>query len=154
MHCSGRKDVMKKENIIQADAGIRPYDFFAKVMGGKWKPYLIRGIAHRGYIRFNESMRILGVSAKVLKQQLRELEEDGIIERKVYSVVPTRVDYVLTETGKTLIPIYDLIFNWSLKRMEALNLPVSPFSYTFHGGDTQEDLKYLEKVYSDEDLAE
>lgn len=44
--------------------------------------------------------------------------------------------------------------DWSLKRMEALNLPVAPFSYTFHGGDTQEDLKYLEKVYSDEDLAE
>lgn len=145
---------MKKENIIQADAGIRPYDFFAKVMGGKWKPYIIRGISHKGYIRFNESMRILGVSAKVLKQQLRELEEDGIIQRKVYPVAPARVDYVFTETGKSLIPIYNMIFDWSVKRLEELNLPVAPFSYAFHGCDIQKDLDYLEKVYSDEDPAE
>ena len=145
---------MKKENIVQADAGIRPYDFFAKVMGGKWKPYLIRGISHKGYIRFNESLRILGVSAKVLQQQLRELEDDGIIQRKVYSVVPPRVDYVFTELGEKLVPIYDLIFDWSLDRMKELNLPIAPFSYSFHGQSTQEEMDYLERIFSDENAAE
>ena len=96
-------------------------------------------------------MRILGVSAKVLQQQLRELEEDGIIERKVYSVVPARVDYIFTEVGKSLMPIYDLIFDWSLKRMQELDLPIAPFSYSFHGQATQEEQDYLDKVYSDED---
>lgn len=142
---------MKKENIANIDNGIRPYDFFNRVMGGKWKPYLIRGISHKGHIRFNEAMRILGVSAKVLQQQLRELEEDGIIERKVYSVVPARVDYIFTEVGKSLMPIYDLIFDWSLKRMQELDLPIAPFSYSFHGQATQEEQDYLNKVYSDED---
>lgn len=143
---------MKKENILNIDTGIRPYDFYAKVMGGKWKPYIIRGISHKGYIRFNEAMRILNVSAKVLQQQLRELEEDGIIERVVYSVVPPRVDYVFTDLGKKLVPIYDLIFEWALERMEELDLPVAPFSYSFHGQATQEDLAYLEKVYADDEV--
>ena len=141
---------MKKENIANIDIGIRPYDFFNRVMGGKWKPYIIRGISCKGYIRFNEAIRVLGVSAKVLQQQLRELEEDGIIERKVCSVVPPRVDYVFTENGKALTPIYDLIFDWSLKRMQELDLTVAPFSYSFHGQATPEDLEYLDKVYSDE----
>ena len=123
------------KRIHEMDEGIRPYDYFSKVMGGKWKPFIIRGIAHNGYIRFNEFSYITGVTPKVLKQQLQELEDDGIIERIVHNVVPPRVDYVFTKDGEKLVPIYDLIFDWSLEQLEKRGEKVAPYSYLYHEMD-------------------
>lgn len=125
------------KRIHELDEGIRPYDYFRKVMGGKWKPYIIRGIQYNGYIRFNEFSYITGVTPKVLKQQLEELEEDGIIKRIVHTVVPPRVDYVFTEEGKKLVPIYDLIYDWSLEQLEKRGEKIAPYSYLYHN---QEDV--------------
>ena len=123
------------QRIHEMDEGIRPYDYFNKVMGGKWKPFIIRGIAFKGFVRFNELTYILGVTPKVLKQQLDELENDGIIERVVYNQVPPRVDYVFTEEGKELVPIYDMIYKWALKRLEEKKEKVAPYSYVYHQND-------------------
>lgn len=123
------------------DVGIRPYDYFHKVMGGKWKPYIIRGIHHNGYVRFNELLRILGISPKVLQQQLRELESDGIIQRVVYTVVPPWVDYVFTDAGKELVPIYDMIYKWSLARLKEQGAPIAPYTYIFHEDDPENHLE-------------
>ncbi|MDR1815501.1 MAG: winged helix-turn-helix transcriptional regulator [Clostridiales Family XIII bacterium] len=119
---------MKNEH----DPGIRPYDYFYGVLGGKWKPYILRGLFFKEKIRFNETRRILGVSEKMLLQQLRELERDGIITREVFPEVPPRVEYSLTPAGEELRPIFDLIYRWSLARLRERDIEVAPLSFRYH----------------------
>jgi len=81
------------------------------ILGGKWKGVILYHLFKDGTLRFSELFRTLkGVNQRLLTKQLRELEEDGIISREVFAVVPPRVEYSLTEEGKTL---YELIMGLS-----------------------------------------
>jgi len=83
-----------------------------EVIGGKWKGVLLYHLLN-GTLRFGELRRLVpDVTQRMLTQQLRELERDGVIERKVYAQVPPRVDYSLTKFGKTLEPIVLMLRNW------------------------------------------
>lgn len=85
-----------------------------EVIGGKWKPILLHYIA-REPRRSGELQRLVPqASAKVLTEQLRELERDDIIVRTVHSQVPPRVDYALTDLGRTLIPVLDAMCAWGV----------------------------------------
>ncbi|MFS8130657.1 MAG: winged helix-turn-helix transcriptional regulator [Candidatus Dojkabacteria bacterium] len=82
------------------------------VMGGKWKALLLWNLS-KGTKRFSELQKLMeGITQKMLTQQLRELEYDGLISRKVYPVVPPKVEYTLTEYGKTLQPVLDAMAKW------------------------------------------
>lgn len=82
------------------------------VIGGKWKP-LILWLLNGRTLRFSELNREIGtITQKMLTQQLRELEKDGLVLRKVYAQIPPKVEYSLTEYGKTLDPILKLMCNW------------------------------------------
>lgn len=82
------------------------------VIGGKWKP-IILWILHDGVRRFGEIKRFIPViTQKMLTQQLRELEQEGIINRKIYAVVPPKVEYCLTKYGQTLTPILNTMAKW------------------------------------------
>ncbi|HRN96121.1 MAG TPA: helix-turn-helix domain-containing protein [Candidatus Levybacteria bacterium] len=82
------------------------------VIGGKWKP-LILWVLTDQTLRFNELHKsIEGVTQKMLTQQLRDLEYEGLIKRKVYPVVPPKVEYSLTEYGKSLQPILKVMAKW------------------------------------------
>ncbi|MGI5402626.1 winged helix-turn-helix transcriptional regulator [Streptomyces sp. CA-135486] len=77
-------------------------DAAVDVVGGKWKPLILWAL-HDGTYRFGElKRRVSGVSEKMLIQQLRELEADGIVHREVYREVPPRVEYSLTDLGRAL----------------------------------------------------
>ena len=92
-----------------------PVNITLKVIGGKWKPLLMWLLAEQT-LRFNELQKSMnGVTQKMLTQQLRELEADGLIERKVYPVVPPKVEYSLTEYGKTLKPVLMSMADWGEK---------------------------------------
>ena len=82
------------------------------VIGGKWKPLILWALGDK-VLRFSELQRDLpGVNAKMLTKQLRELEEDGVILRTVYPEVPPRVEYAMTDFGRTLIPILQALCAW------------------------------------------
>ena len=82
------------------------------VMGGTWKPVILFHLLP-GKKRFGELGRIIGgITQRMLTLQLRELEEAGIVERTVYAEVPPRVDYALTELGRSLQPVLIAMRNW------------------------------------------
>lgn len=83
------------------------------MISDKWKVVIICKLKG-GTLRFNELMRALsGVTQKVLTSQLRELEEDGLVSRKIYAEVPPRVEYSLTPLGETLIPVLEKLEEWA-----------------------------------------
>ena len=84
------------------------------VMGGTWKPIILFQLLH-GKKRFGELSRAIpGITQRMLTLQLRELEEAGIVERTVYAEVPPRVDYALTELGRSLQPVLIAMRNWGI----------------------------------------
>jgi DNA-binding HxlR family transcriptional regulator len=86
------------------------------VVGGKWKAILINRIYFDSPARFGALKRCLtGISQTMLTSQLRELEEDGIISRKIYAEIPPKVEYTLTEFGLTLAPIIQSMADWGIK---------------------------------------
>lgn len=83
------------------------------LVGGKWKMLVLWLLRDRS-VRFSELRRFLNrITHKMLTQQLRELEQSGLINRTVYPVVPPKVEYALTEEGKKLIPILETLCDWS-----------------------------------------
>lgn len=83
------------------------------VIGGRWKSVIIFHLIENGVMRFGELRKsIPKVTQRMLTNQLRELEEDGIVNRKVYPEVPPKVEYRLTEHGKTLEPIMYAMREW------------------------------------------
>ncbi|WP_250278114.1 winged helix-turn-helix transcriptional regulator [[Clostridium] colinum] len=90
-----------------------------KMIGGKYKPLILYYLIENKTKRFNEILSFLNsVSQKTLTNQLRELETDGLINRKIYPQVPPKVEYSITEKGKTLLPILDLMCEWSEKNID------------------------------------
>ena len=82
------------------------------LIGDKWKVLILRDLMD-GTKRFGELKKSIGtVSQKVLTAQLRDMEEKGLLTRKVYAEVPPRVEYTLTETGYSLKPILDAMWTW------------------------------------------
>ncbi len=89
-----------------------PVNITLKVIGGKWKPVILWYLKDE-IKRFNQlSKEITGITQKMLIQQLRELEQDGIIKRKVMPVIPPHVEYSITSYGQSLQPILISMAEW------------------------------------------
>lgn len=89
-----------------------PVETTLTLIGDKWKVLILRDLL-TGTKRFGELKKSVGgVSQKVLTAQLRDMEESGLLTRKVYAEVPPRVEYSLTELGHSLHPILDAMWNW------------------------------------------
>ena len=84
-----------------------------QLIGNKWKLLIIRNLIYNEKQRFGDFIKTIpAISKKVLTDNLRSLEEDGLIEREVFAEVPPRVEYSLSDLGKTLKPILDAMFDW------------------------------------------
>lgn len=87
--------------------------------GNKWALLTVLIIGEQGVVRFNELSRLIpDVSSRVLSSTLRTLEADGFIDRKVYAVVPPKVEYRLTEVGKSLLPLIRQLTEWAQTNMK------------------------------------
>ena len=91
-----------------------PVETTAQLIGSKWRLLIMRDLLD-GTKRFGELKRSLGsISQKVLTSNLREMEERGLVERRVYPEVPPRVEYSLTEAGASLRPVIDAMRTWGV----------------------------------------
>ncbi len=89
-----------------------PVEITLRVIGGKWKPVILFYLSE-GTLRFNElSKKLQNVTQKMLTKQLREMETDGLVKRKVYPEIPPKVEYSITPYGKTLKPILSSMCKW------------------------------------------
>ena len=88
------------------------------IIGGKYKVIILWHLHKDGTLRYSEIRRIIPqATSKMLTQQLRELEADGVIHREVYPVVPPKTEYSLTEFGQTLVPILQAMSEWGRGHM-------------------------------------
>lgn len=89
------------------------------VIGGKWKMLILWHLGKGGTKRFGELKALIpDITQRMLVSQLRELEEDLIVHREVYPVVPPKVEYSLTKQGESLMPILDAMYAWGKQYME------------------------------------
>jgi DNA-binding HxlR family transcriptional regulator len=90
-----------------------------QVIGGKWKLIILHKLGQEGTMRFSEVKRsIPNITQKMLTQQLRELESDGVVRREVYPQVPPKVEYSLTELGESILPVIGSLCRWGERYAE------------------------------------
>lgn len=98
---------------IVNEHGICPMPDIAKLIGGKWKLIILQILIFRGMKRFNELRRMIdGVTQTMLTKQLRALEHDGLVERKVFAEVPPRVEYTATARARELEQMFLAMHDW------------------------------------------
>ncbi|AFM40136.1 putative transcriptional regulator [Desulfosporosinus acidiphilus SJ4] len=84
------------------------------LIGGKWKALILWHLGDKT-LRYNEMRKVLpSITPKMLTQQLRELEDSGLVKRLIYTQIPPKVEYSLTDAGKSLLPILDTLCKWGL----------------------------------------
>lgn len=110
---------MQKKEEIGSIIEICPVRNVIARFGNKWALLTVLIIGEQGVVRFNELSRLIpDVSSRVLSSTLRTLEADGFIDRKVYAVVPPKVEYRLTDVGKSLLPLIQQLTEWAQTNMK------------------------------------
>ena len=95
-------------------------------LGGKWKIRILFTLYNSKKVRFNELKKVLKtITQQMLSKQLKELETDGIVNRKVHQVVPPKVEYSLTDFGLSVIPILKSFSDWNKKNTKTISLKLN-----------------------------
>jgi DNA-binding HxlR family transcriptional regulator len=98
-----------------------PMEIGLNILSGKWKLKILWQMSKKS-VRFNELQRLLGnITTKTLTQQLRELEEQGIVQRTVYPDKPPKVEYSLTELGQSINPVLKSLCDWGKNYQDITN---------------------------------
>lgn len=116
-----------------------PYGHFIKLIGGKWKPYILIAIDFEGSIRFNSIIKKWKeVSPKMLYQHLRALEEDGLIYRQEVPDVRQHVEYFLTDSGKKIIPIIKKMYKFAINDMIEKDILIDSRAFDYYNPSRRE----------------
>lgn len=100
-----------------------PVEFTKNRIAGKWKLVILWHIYAQEIIRYGElKERVQNITHKMLSNQLKELIEFDLVHKKIYHQVPPKTEYSLTEKGKTLVPLLDMMYEWGMKNMEEAQL--------------------------------
>jgi DNA-binding HxlR family transcriptional regulator len=135
---------------VNFDEPTNPYHYALHCIGGKWKMTLLHEIYTYGKIRFNQTLKVLPISEKMLSQQLKELIEDGLVQRVVTGdTFPPTIDYVLTIDGARIIPALDIMYIWSIRQMDAKDIPIDADAFAVHKSEKYVDaLKDVMEAHS------
>lgn len=107
---------MSIECIQNANIEDTGFNYTMSLIQGKYKMFILYTLMEYGTVRFNEMKRYInGISYKTLSMTLKELESDELVHREEYPQIPPKVEYSLTERGKSLIPILDMMCEWGDK---------------------------------------
>ena len=99
--------------IAEADFSRTGYSYTLSLISGKYKPIILYCLMEYEPVRFNEMQRYLGrIADKTLSQTLKELEKDGLVHREMYPEIPPKVEYSLTERGRSLMRVLDQLCAW------------------------------------------
>ena len=111
---------MNDQSLYKSNFDNCPLTFALNYIGGKWRLPIIWALSKNGTMRYNELKRSIdGITNMMLTQSLKELELNGIINRKQYIEIPPRVEYSLTENGEELIPALKALASWG-KKMKSI----------------------------------
>lgn len=112
---------MKRKEETNSIIEICPIRNVVARFGNKWSLLVLLVINDKGVVRFNELGRLIpDISTRVLSTTLKTLEADGLIDRKVYARVPPKVEYTLTPTGESLIPLIMQLTEWAQNNMKTV----------------------------------
>ena len=107
---------MAKECIANCKLNETGFNYTMSLIQGKYKMFILYTLMEFGVVRFNEMQKYIGsITYKTLSSTLKQLEADGLIHREEYPQIPPKVEYSLTERGKSLIPILDQMCDWGDK---------------------------------------
>ena len=107
---------MDRKIIEEANFSETGYSYTLSLISGKYKPIILYCLMEYEPVRFNEMQRYLGrIADKTLSQNLKELERDGLIYRKMYPEIPPKVEYTLTERGHSLVAVLDKLCDWGME---------------------------------------
>lgn len=107
---------MNSKNIAGERLETTGFSYTLSLINGKYKMTILYTLAEFGVVRFNEMQRYIGgISFKTLSSTLKELENDGLVHREEYPQIPPKVEYSLTERGRSLMPILDQMCEWGEK---------------------------------------
>ena len=116
-----------------------PYNYVRRVVFGRWKPFILQAMNTDTVTNFSRFCKQLPITQKVLTQNLKALEQDGLIDRTVIPETPPRTEYRLTARGKSLIPLLDAVYAWGWHVMKEDNLPIDTLGEMWHGYRKKED---------------
>ena len=111
-----------------------PVEATLELIGGKYKALILWHLAEK-CLRFSELRKVISATPKMLTQQLRELEAQKLIHREVFPVIPPKVEYSLTETGKSLIPVLTAMRDWGAEYLRGKDLESTCFMMKNNPGE-------------------
>lgn len=109
---------MEEKACCKKKVNVKPFAYAISLINGKWKMHILFWLWKKEVLRYSELKRALGkVTHKMLSNQLKEMEESGVIIRTEYPQVPPKVEYSLSEMGKSMMPILQSFCQWGMENM-------------------------------------
>lgn len=130
---------MEKKELI-FDVNKDPYNHMARILFGRWKPFLLMAMVFdEGKTNFSDFIKQLPISHKVLSENLKAMEADGLITRTVVPDTPPRTEYRLTETGLSMVPLLRAVYDAGWKDMTRKGMPIDALGEMWHGYRERDD---------------
>lgn len=123
-----------------------PYSHMMRIIFNRWKPFILRAIYVDEGTYFSKFLKQLPITQKVLSQNLKDMQNDGLIYRNVLPEVPPRVEYCLTESGRAMIGLLDLVYDWGWVDMRNKGLPVDALGEMWHGYRERDEEQMLDPM--------
>ncbi len=110
-----------------------PYNHMMRMLFGKWRPFILHAVEEDDFTNFSRFTKQLPITQKVLTENLRQLEEDGLIYKTVRDTKPPQTEYRLTEAGKKMIPLLNMVYKLGWEDMKEKHIPIDALGEMWHG---------------------